>query len=424
MLSTAEETTFRTARAVLAIMLLLVVGVSWPMRALGLLPAGPPFDPATFGLDSLVASGFLAAGALFMLLPRRSLEWAGVLVLALLLEVHLFRGRPQEWPLLVRLPTIGIGFGLAGLLDLAFRSLFDRGPERERARGLLTLGALLVVSPSVIGLGHDLVIAATPLVWDQFGYAVDGAWGFQPTFLVLGALRRSQFLWLACVLAYVHLPLWMMLTLAMSLRRPGRTSGNVLASLALLGLAGPILYNLVPMVGLEPLAGNLFPFGPPPPVPDPPGLVPAPAHLTRNSIPSLHTAWILVLFWNTRWMGRWVSWPGLVVLLLTLGGTLISGHYVVDLAVGVPFALLFQGLMARPTAGNRSWRLQAVAGGAAVTLLSLGALRWMPGFLIAHPALTVSAQVAMVLGSLLVEDRLARATLADGGWIPEEAQPA
>src|SRR5205085_4314223 len=59
----------------------------------------------------------------------------------------------------------------------------------------------------------------------------------------------------------------------------------------------------------------------------------------RNCMPSLHTAWILCLFWYAPPMGRRVSailWAFAVFTLLYALSA--GGHYLVDLIVAVPFA--------------------------------------------------------------------------------------
>ncbi len=416
MLSKVEVGAFGTARIVLTC-LVSFLAAAWMLRALNLLAPGPPFYYITVGLDPMNTSGFLGSLFLYLCLPRRRPELLAVAVLAGLLEAHLFQVRPVTWSLWTKVMATGIGMGLAGVVGLALRSLTTRGADRQRALGYLALACILPLFPTVSGMAHDMIISANPLVWDQFGYAVDGAWGFQPAFVIAGFLNRHPVWALVCLFFYVQLPLLMVVASAMNLRHPHRTYNNVLACLALLGVVGPLLYNVVPMVGTIATAGDLFPLGPPPAIPASPHLVAGPVEFPRNCMPSLHMAWILAVFWSTRWLGRTAFWVGLGAVLFTIGGTIIGGmHYFVDLTVAVPFALFFQALTARATPGNRAWRLICLAWGGATTLTFLGVLRWTPVLLVDHPLLTIGAQVIMVLGSLTAEDRLARATLAAGGF--------
>ncbi len=422
MLSSAERIAFATARLALGAMGAFLAQ-AWLLRALGLFPPSPPFYYFTVGLDPMNVSGFLGAVFLYLLLPRRGLEILAVAILAFLLEAHLFQARPEVWSLALKVRAVGVGVGLAALAGLALRSLSACGAERHRARGLLAMACILPLFPTVSGMVHDVIIYANPLVWDQFLYAIDGAWGFQPAFVLGGFLVRHQGLWLLSVFFYVELPLLMVIASAMNLLHPRRTLNNMLACFVLLGVVGPALYNVVPGVGTQALAGDLFPLGPPPAVPEGLHLVRGPDDLPRNCMPSLHLAWILAFFWGTRWLGRRFFWLGLAAVLFTIGGTIVGGaHYFVDLVVGVPFALVFHALTTRATEGNRLWRRLGVGGGAAVVALSLAALRWWPGVLADHPALSVAAQVLMVVGTLYVEHRLARATLADGGWAPQDPE--
>lgn len=61
-------------------------------------------------------------------------------------------------------------------------------------------------------------------------------------------------------------------------------------------------------------------------------------------MPSLHAAGALLIFWNSRSFG-WTRIIAFLYLLLTLLATLGFGeHYIIDLVVAAPYALLMQAL--------------------------------------------------------------------------------
>ncbi|HEY2845078.1 MAG TPA: phosphatase PAP2 family protein, partial [Bryobacteraceae bacterium] len=58
------------------------------------------------------------------------------------------------------------------------------------------------------------------------------------------------------------------------------------------------------------------------------------------AIPSLHTAWGLLIFWRTRGSVLWIRAAAGLFLFLTLLATLGLGeHYLIDLIVAVPYAV-------------------------------------------------------------------------------------
>jgi len=206
------------------------------------------------------------------------------------------------------------------------------------------------------------------------------------------------------LLVYNELPLLLVLALFLALDHPDRTYNNVIATFAGMGLAGFLLYNLYPAVGLGVLCPESFPHGPPPTFSGEP-------YGTRNCMPSLHMSWILCLAFAVFRMGPRVRAAALVVVGFTILSTLYLGHYWIDLVAAFPLALSFQAL----TASGLSWkapaRSQALAGGLGMLGVALASLRWLHPWVVACPALTLGAQAGIILGSLLLEHRLARAAL-------------
>ena len=99
--------------------------------------------------------------------------------------------------------------------------------------------------------------------------------------------------------------------------------------------------------------------------------------IPRNAIPSLHSAWALLLFWSVRHCRQWIRHAAAVFLALTLLATLGLGeHYVIDLVVAVPFAAFVMAACAR------EHRRAAVLG--ALVMAWLAYLRF--GFLLIAPA--------------------------------------
>jgi hypothetical protein len=121
-------------------------------------------------------------------------------------------------------------------------------------------------------------------------------------------------------------------------------AANPFYTMVVAGVLGCCCYQLLPAAGPVHVFHG-FPNG-----------LPAQVSLTaeplpwipRNAIPSLHTAWALLVYWAVAKYSRPVRWAAAVFVLLTLLATLGFGeHYLIDLVVAVPFAVAVQAFCAR-----------------------------------------------------------------------------
>src|SRR5207249_4925785 len=88
----------------------------------------------------------------------------------------------------------------------------------------------------------------------------------------------------------------------------------------------------------------------------------------RNCLPSLHTAWAL-LIWR-QWQLNKGYFPRMLISLwlifLLISTITCGGHYLIDVIVGFAFAVMVQGICDSSMHSNR--RLQAIFGGAIMCL--------------------------------------------------------
>jgi hypothetical protein len=127
----------------------------------------------------------------------------------------------------------------------------------------------------------------------------------------------------------------------------------------------------------------------------------APMHMPDvrlNAMPSLHTAWALLIFWRTRRNRFAIRAVAGLFLLLTLLATLGLGeHYVIDLVVAVPYVVAVRALC-MTTAGLRA-RLAVFSCGAAMVGLWLSGLR--SGALLHIPVVTAWGLAVLTVASSL-----------------------
>ncbi|MQY31083.1 phosphatase PAP2 family protein [Nocardia aurantia] len=283
--------------------------------------------------------------------------------------------------------TFGNGpvLALTGLALVAW--LGWEGRDKSNALHAAALGALLILATKVGDVWLHVTVWAGPRVLDRYVVLADHAFG-EPSWLmgrVVAALGPQVFAVLHWV--YIELPVAAMVVAVWQLRhvvRRGVWPDHYLVRTFLtLGLVGPIVYVLFPVVG------PVFAFGPDghglqlgdywphavPPLDHAPAPLSFDAYTPRNCMPSMHTAWVTSLFLHSRRdtddapAPRWLRWGGVFWLVCTLTATLGFGyHYGSDLVAGFVLCLTVESALRAP---GRGWdRIRVALVGAGVTLLA------------------------------------------------------
>lgn len=366
------------------------------------------------GLHPMNASGLAAAIILFFCARPTAASCKVVLVLGLLFEAYYFFHVLAGFPFQYRVSVAGPGLALAGVLGLVYQSAMDSfPPARLRARAMLRVAGIMAMYPLVGEPCLAFLSWSSVEVYDPFGYTVEGCLGFWPCNEV--ALFLSQHPWLDHLLAaiYARLPVFVMLGFAINLVYSERCYTNVFFTFIASGLAAWAFYPLLPMVGVEDYVGRPPYPSPELPTPVPLQTIPAPAHLPRTCFPSMHGTWILLPFFTVKRVSRWWAWFFGIITFLTIVATVhaLVGHYFLDVVASFPFTVLFLALLARKTARNRTlrWRIAGLCLGFTV-VMALG-IRYFTPQLAAYPYLTWGVFLAGILGSIWLEEILARASL-------------
>jgi membrane-associated phospholipid phosphatase len=174
--------------------------------------------------------------------------------------------------------------------------------------------------------------------------------------------------------------------------------------LAVSGIAAcaSVLYFLVPGCGPLEIFGERFPRDIPFENYTAYTASPAP-ELWRNAMPSLHTAWALLLAIQLFFFhpSRRIGWAAVVYAALVIAATLGTGaHYFVDLVVALPLTLLVQAL-ASFTLPWAERRLPAIAG-AMMMALWLILLCLFPGFFNFYTAWGMIVLTIVISATLLL----------------------
>lgn len=236
--------------------------------------------------------------------------------------------------------------GLSSLGALGMRTIWARNQKRRLFLYAFLPAVLFVVSEYMASTLLDYTEALHPKTFDLFLYSFDCSLRVQLSFLVGQIFSRHLWFRFAGLLFYIALPLPLALVYAAHLRQKSRNAFPVMLAFLVTGPLGVLFYNTVPAAGPVHIFGQNFPWHP---------LsisqamqmavVTVPLKGARNAIPSLHMAWVLLVWWNSKGLTRWIRAIALAFVIFTAFATLGTGeHYFVDLVAAFPFALMVQAL--------------------------------------------------------------------------------
>jgi len=243
----------------------------------------------------------------------------------------------------IMLLSLGPGFGLAALAVTLTRALRADRFSAERIRRRDDMMAVLPFLLAIVAIPFFLWTTQRilPLTLDGRLYEFDEALGVGRFARLAAALcNRDPWLLNGCRIVYLALPL----AVVVMNRKPALEHRARLATLCMIAAVfGFMLYFVVPATG--PLGAFGDALVPPAPLSG----APAPTVLPydRNAMPSLHAAWAYLVLIYARGAALAVRAAVSIFLALTLVATLGLGqHYVIDLVVAVPFALVFRAVCA------------------------------------------------------------------------------
>ncbi len=347
----------------------------------------------------------LASALLVLGMIRRS--WVDLLLVVtggLLLAV-------LEYRVMSFHPVFMAGFsfvGMAALSVLGTRSIWAEGNERKLLLYGFLPAVLFVASEWMATTLLDVTEALHPKTFDLFLYSFDCSLRVQLSFLMGQVFWRWQWVRFICLVIYIALPLPLALVYAAHLRRRKENALAVMLAFLLTGPLGVLFYNMLPACGPVHVFGAAFPWHPFSTA-DAMRMNVAPILLkgARNAIPSLHMAWVLLVWWNSKGLPRWVRAIALMFVVLTAMATLGTGeHYFIDLVVAFPFSLMVQALCSYALPFQRGPRRTAFLFGTFATLMWLALLSFTTSFFWSSPVVPWAMIVATVAPSIVFWHRL------------------
>jgi len=286
-----------------------------------------------------------------------------------------------------------------------------------RYRNLLAfLGAALFpwmfMSTSV-----DLMVEAIhhlPYVYDPVLYRIDTILNLGWLAVCSDVLKRQLVLGRIIIFIYHYIALLGVLAaISQCLNTPPSRAYLLLCSF-ILGIFGFLLYYLMPAVAPFFFFGGLFPDHLPPPQTLPLHQVLSPVASFRNTMPSLHMAFALLMYLALRESPVWHRIIGAFVVLCIFVSTLALGeHYAVDLIAAFPLVLLVRGLCAIYLPAGQPARHKAILVGGILTGLWVLTIRCSP-ISLEWPNLIRLLAGLSVIAPILLERKLAKIEHSSG----------
>jgi hypothetical protein len=281
-----------------------------------------------------------------------------------------------------------VALGAVGLTCLARRALDDgdRALWRDRFLAGLYVPLATATAPFYLWLSGRI----NP-VYDLYVFAFEDTLGLRLPILAGRLFEVMPPLALAAALSYGALSFGIAMLYAMQER--ARADADILVAFAVAGLLGFSLYFVFPVVGPLNVYGAAYPGSLPPF-----GSViaqdfMAPIGPPRNGMPSLHTAWALLIWLNARPLAplprQLFRLFAALNLLATIG--LPDAHWATDLIVGAPIAVATQALCG--ASGPVFSRSRFAIAGACLGLIAawFAALWWGTALFVALPGLSWAA---------------------------------
>lgn len=330
-----------------------------------------------------ISSAFLSVAlfSIFLILVRTRFSWrelGGVAIISgilYLLDIRIL-GYRYSWP------VVASYVGMAGFVLLVLRAIWAAAAERRIA--LLTCSAafLFVASEWCASYFLEWGERARPMTLDLFLYSFDASLGVQPAMVLGQMFVRFPVFSIVSQVIYLALPVAIGLTFAGCVAKAREDAFPSVVAFLITGPIGACFYAMFPALGPVHILRANFPWH---------SLTMEQArHLlvepiampgARNAIPSLHAAWIFLVYWFSRRLSLVERIGAGIFVFFTLCATLGTGeHYFVDLVVAVPFTLMILGVTQMICVRNLSVPWAAFFYGLGATLLWFALLRYANHF--------------------------------------------
>ena len=283
--------------------------------------------------------------------------------------------------------TMHIMFAVGVLGAAAFVVAAAKSKTRAAKADYLSrlIDALLVpVAASMLSFGLSATSRVNP-VYDARIFAFEEILG--PQFSLIGVRSYALLAPLSRVATACYDMVAFCLVLVAAAQATLKREREVLDAAVLAGAIGFALYFVCPVVGPLQAFPSIYPEALPP-VPVGAPLLTVAVGPPRNGMPSLHTVWALLIWFNARPLRSSLRTAVRISAVMTLWAAigLEDTHWVTDMVVGVPLAVAIQSAAVAAEDGRRRWS------DVIVCALITGA--WLIGFRLSTPILRLPMPIA------------------------------
>lgn len=362
-------------------------------------------------VDAFMALALGGAAVILLVVQPSWMNFASVAVCSLILAGLDYRVMGFQ-------PRFMAAFSFVGLSSLAVlgtRTIWVRNQDRTLFLCAFLPAVLFVASEYMASTLLGYTEALHPKTFDLYLYSFDCSLRVQFSFLLGQMFARHLWFRFAGLLFYIALPLPLALVYAAHLRLRNKSALPIMLAFLVTGPIGVLFYNMVPATGPVHIFGQSFPWHP---LPTSQAmhlvLETIPVQGARNAIPSLHMAWVLLVWWNAKGLSRWIRVIALAFVIFTVLATLGTGeHYFVDLVVAFPFALMVQALCLYPLPFQYGARRVAFLFGAFASLAWMALVSFAIPFFWISPVIPWAMVVVTIAISSLLLHRLQNAEFAN-----------
>lgn len=231
---------------------------------------------------------------------------------------------------------LGAGSILVMLLDLVWTG-------SSRYSSFLRDSLLLPLFTLIAALCMQVTTFSPHLSFDFLLYRFDSELGLAPGYVVATWFRKLPWIGIGSYLIYKGLLMFPALYRGWASYKGKVAKINLIHAFVIAGIIGFALYQVCPAIGPHVTFGQSFPDHLPPA-----NAVPETVFRSTsvpNAMPSLHMTWAL-LVWMAAWeLGWFASLNASVFVVFTGLATLGLGeHYLIDLIVSIPLAMMVRGI--------------------------------------------------------------------------------
>ena len=367
-------------------------------------------------LDAYVSISF-ACGTIVLF--RIQPSWQKLLQVALISGVVAiidigFLGYRPYYPVAFTLVCLSY-IGISSFVVLGVHAAWATGEKRKllvyTLLPMFLFSLVLIPDPIIL----DLMEKLRPLTFDLYLYSFDASLGMQASFVLGTFVFKSAWIYNTTLLLYIALPIPLAVVFAGNIVRNRKHALCIALAFLLAGPLGLFFYNMLPALGPVHIFQTQFP-GHPLSMADAARMVVEPITVkgTRNAMPSLHMAWILLAWWNACGLRKVERWIVYLFVFFTVLSTLGLGeHYLIDLVVAYPFALMVQALSSFIIPLRDARRMVPLLAGMSITLAWLGLLSYATKLFWISPLLPWSLVLATVAVSIFLQRRLFAARMVE-----------